>query len=131
MEFFNPSKYFLLINCFFLIFIFRSAPKITQLYAVSGQLNDLFSQAGCRKSAVLDMSDLRNYVKKYVEINELQFKNMVRLDPVLHHAVYGKGSEDKETATWDKIYGAITAKMNPAYSVQFAGQSHPVIKKVS
>ena len=115
----------------FKIFIFRSAPKISQLYAVSGQLNDLFSQAGCRKSAVLDMSDLRNYVKKYVEINELQFKNMVRLDPVLHHAVYGKGSADKETATWDKIYGAITAKMNPAYSVQFAGQSHPVIKKVS
>ena len=92
------------------IFIFRSAPKISQLYAVSGQLNDLFSQAGCRKSAVLDMSDLRNYVKKYVEINELQFKNMVRLDPVLHHAVYGKGSEDKETATWIKFMAQLRQK---------------------
>ena len=70
---FKSVKIFFFNKLFFLIFIFRSAPKITQLYAVSGQLNDLFSQAGCRKSAVLDMSDLRNYVKKYVEINELQF----------------------------------------------------------
>jgi len=93
-------------------------------------VQEIFVQAGCRRNAVLHVSDIREYVTKYVTDNELKFRSQVRLDPQLHRAVYGKGNEDKEMATWDKIFGAIQAKMSPAYSIQFAGQSQPIIKKV-
>ena len=107
-----------------------NAPVITELYVVSNQLNELFSQAGCRRNAVLHGTEIRDYVTKYVTMNELKKGNFVKLDPHLHHAVYGKGNEEKETANWDKVFGAIQAKMSPAYSIQFPGQSQPIIKKV-
>lgn len=106
-----------------------SAPVITQLYAVSGQVSDMFVQAGCGRSAVLSMAEVRDFITKYVDTNQLRKGAQVAMDPLLHRAVYGKGNEEKEFAKWDKVFGAISAKMNPAYSIQFQGQSQCVIKK--
>ena len=55
---------------------------------------------------------------------------MVRLDPILHKCVYGKGSADIEECTWEKLYGGVQSKTNPAYSIQFPGQATPHVKKV-
>ena len=55
---------------------------------------------------------------------------MVKLDPHLHKCVFGKGKEEIEEVTWDKVFGGVQAKTNPAYSIQFPGQ-HPHIRKVS
>ena len=54
---------------------------------------------------------------------------MVKLDPHLHKCVFGKGKEEIEEVTWDKVFGGVQAKTNPAYSIQFPGQ-HPHIRKV-
>lgn len=55
---------------------------------------------------------------------------MVRLDPILHKCVYGKGNADIEECTWEKLYGGVQSKTNPAYSIQFPGQATPHVKKV-
>ena len=54
---------------------------------------------------------------------------MVKLDPHLHKCVFGKGKEEIEEVTWDKVFGGVQSKTNPAYSIQFPGQ-HPHIRKV-
>ena len=51
------------------------------------------------------------------------------MDPVLHQAVFGKGGADKETASWDKVFGGVQSKMGPAYSVKFPGQPTAAVKK--
>ena len=76
------------------------------------------------------MTEVRDFITKYVDANQLRKGAQVAMDPLLHRAVYGKGNEEKEFAKWDKVFGAISAKMNPAYSIQFEGQSQSVIKKV-
>jgi len=53
----------------------------------------------------------------------------VKMDPVLHQAVFGKGGADKEIASWDKVFGGVQAKMGSAYSVKFPGQSTAAVKK--
>ena len=52
------------------------------------------------------------------------------MDPHLHKCVFGRGKEEIEEVTWEKLYGGIQSKMNPAYSIEFPGQSRPHIKKV-
>ena len=120
-----------------------AAPVITQLYANSGQTKDILSQVGVPNSAVLSMKELREHVTKYVDQNQLRYgtnkqqiiswsfrwRNMVKLDPHLHKCVFGKGKEEIEEVTWDKVFGGVQSKTNPAYSIQFPGQ-HPHIRKV-
>merc|ERR1711914_38038 len=106
-----------------------AAPVITQLYANSGQTKDIFGQVGVANSAVMSMKELREHVTKYVDQNQLRWRNMVKLDPHLHKCVFGKGKEEIEEVTWDKVFGGVQAKTNPAYSIQFPGQ-HPHIRKV-
>jgi len=105
-----------------------AAPVITQLYANSGQTKDILSQVGVPNSAVLSMKELREHVTKYVDQNQLRWRNMVKLDPHLHKCVFGKGKEEIEEVTWDKVFGGVQSKTNPAYSIQFPGQ-HPHIRK--
>ena len=91
------------------------------------------SSIGVPNSAVMSMKELREYVTKYVDVNELRISRgkMVRLDPVLHKCIYGKGNADIEECTWEKLYGGVQSKTNPAYSIQFPGQGQPHIKKVN
>merc|ERR1712106_323567 len=107
------------------------APVLTQLYANSGTTRDLFGSIGVANSAVMSMNEMRDYVTKYVEVNELKFGRgkLVRLDPLLHKIVYGKGNAEIEECTWEKLYGGVQSKTNPAYSIQFPGQSAPHVKK--
>ena len=72
-----------------------SAPTISTLYCPSGHVSALFQQAGCPRSAVLDMKDLRHYVTKYVNENELRYRTEVRLDnesKILLTALYFYGA---------------------------------------
>lgn len=105
-----------------------AAPVITQLYANSGQTKNIFNEVGVSNSAVMSMKELREHVTKYVDQNQLRWRNMVKLDPHLHKCVFGKGKEEIEEVTWDKVFGGVQAKTNPAYSIQFPGQ-HPHIRK--
>ena len=66
---------------------------------------------------------------QYIEANDLRGKKDVKMDPVLHQAVFGKGGADKETASWDKVFGGVQSKMGPAYSVKFPGQPTAAVKK--
>jgi len=106
-----------------------SAPAVTQLYVVSGQVENLFTSVGCRRGAILTVQDIRKFVTMYIEANDLRGKKDVKMDPVLHQAVFGKGGADKEIASWDKVFGGVQAKMGSAYSVKFPGQSTAAVKK--
>lgn len=105
-----------------------AAPIISQLYANSGQTKDILGQVGVPNSAIMTMKELRENITKYVDINQLRWRNMVKLDPHLHKCVFGKGKEEIEEVTWDKVFGGVQAKTNPAYSIQFPGQK-PHIRK--
>jgi len=106
-----------------------SAPAVTQLYVVSGQVENLFTSVGCRRGAILTVQDIRKFVTMYIEANDLRGKKDVKMDPVLHQAVFGKGGADKDIASWDKVFGGVQAKMGSAYSVKFPGQSTAAVKK--
>ena len=107
-------------------------PTITELYLVSG--NDVilfFKECGVAKGTGMTPQDVRECIRNYVNKNELQNlndKSIVNLDPVLAQAVLVKGENNVVTMKWDKLTSRITTKMSKGVAIQY-GSSQPILLK--
>jgi len=106
-------------------------PKIVELRTVNSNVMKLFSCLGIAKGEGLTGSQVQKLLVRYVKENELQDLNnkaQVKLDPVLAGLVLGKGENDVLTMKWDELNQRVNSKMSEGYSLEFAGYKPQIFK---
>ena len=82
-------------------------PIINELYIVTGnEVAQFFKDSGINKGCGLSPQEVREVVRNYVNKNELQNlneKSVINLDPVLAQAVLTKNENNVFTIKWDKV----------------------------
>ena len=99
-------------------------PEILELFAINAAVLNFFKLFECKKGDTLSGTQVREFLKRYVQENQLQIptnKASVKLDPVLAGIVLNKNENDVEQMTIQELVSRIQSKMSDAYSMTFPG----------
>lgn len=105
-------------------------PEISVVHCVSAVTLPLFSEFGYRKGDPLALNEIRTQVTNYVKNHELLVADqprMVILDPLLHRAMYDKGSNNILQASWEDVFKKVISKMQACHQLKFKGMT-PIIR---
>ena len=109
-------------------------PVVTELYLVTAEVSKFFAKFNIRKGDGLTATEIREYVRQYVNQENLQHPtdpSIINLDPILADVVLVKGENLIVTFRWDKLTSRITSKMSKGYSMEFkcGNKSRMIVQK--
>lgn len=106
-------------------------PQITELFAVSANVQPLFKEFGHSKGTAFKATEVKAILTEYVKKHELQSeqsKGEVVLDPILAEILLKPAEGDQSTLKWDTMFSRLLGKMSSVNEIKVFGQA-PVIRK--